>query len=36
LPARAMREGFEFKYKSLDEALENIISLLPRKHYHLF
>jgi len=36
LPARAMREGFEFKYKSLDEALKNIISLLPRKHYHLF
>jgi hypothetical protein len=36
LPTRALSEGFEFKYKSLDDALTNIISTLPRKQYHLF
>ena len=36
LATRAMNEGFEFKYKSLDDALTNIISSLPRKRYHLF
>jgi hypothetical protein len=36
LPTRALSEGFEFKYKSLDDALTNIIPTLPRKQYHLF
>jgi hypothetical protein len=31
-----MREGFEFKYKLLDEALKEIISSLSRRQYHLF
>jgi uncharacterized protein len=33
---KAMREGFEFKYKLLDEALKEIISSLSRRQYHLF
>jgi NAD dependent epimerase/dehydratase family enzyme len=36
IPARAMREGFEFKYKFLNDALSDIISRTPRKEYHLF
>jgi NAD dependent epimerase/dehydratase family enzyme len=36
LAARATSEGFEFKYRSLDDALKNIISSLPRNQYHLF
>jgi NAD dependent epimerase/dehydratase family enzyme len=36
IPARAMREGFEFKYKFLHDALSDIISRTSRKEYHLF
>jgi NAD dependent epimerase/dehydratase family enzyme len=36
LATRATSEGFEFKYSSLDDALKNIISSLPRNQYHLF
>jgi uncharacterized protein len=36
LPARALKEGFRFKYDTLDKTLGNIISALPRKKYHLF
>jgi NAD dependent epimerase/dehydratase family enzyme len=36
LATKAMSEGFEFKYRSLDDALKNIISSLPRNQYHLF
>ena len=33
---RATSEGFEFKYRSLDDALKNIIASLPRRQYRLF
>jgi NAD dependent epimerase/dehydratase family enzyme len=36
LPTKATSEGFKFKYDSVDDALKNIISTLPRKQYHLF
>ncbi len=36
LATRAVGEGFEFKYKSIDQALKNIISSLPHKQYRLF
>lgn len=36
LPGRAIDEGFEFRFKTLDDALKNIISSLPRRRYHLF
>jgi len=36
IATRAMKEGFEFKYKLLNHALENIISHMPRKQYQLF
>ena len=35
-PARAMQEGFAFKYSILKNALHEIVSHLPRKKYHLF
>jgi len=34
--AKAMKEGFEYKYKLLDDALEDILSSLPRRQYCLF
>ena len=36
LPARAMNEGFNFKYKFLEEALEDIVKNTARTKYHLF
>lgn len=35
IPARAMQEGFVFKYPILKDALKEIVSALPRKQYHL-
>jgi NAD dependent epimerase/dehydratase family enzyme len=34
--ARAMQEGFVFKYPLLKDAVEQIIKELPRNQYHLF
>ena len=34
--AKALNEGFAFKYAFLDDALKNIISSLPRSQYRLF
>jgi uncharacterized protein len=36
IPARAMQEGFSFKYPILESALKDIVTGLPRKKYHLF
>jgi uncharacterized protein len=36
IPARAMQEGFSFKYPILESALKEIVTGLPRKKYHLF
>jgi uncharacterized protein len=36
LPTKAMSEGFQFKYDSVEDALKDIISSLPRSKYHLF
>jgi len=36
VPARAMIEGFEFKYKFLEDALTEIVNKMPRNKYHLF
>jgi len=36
LPARAMKEGFEFRYPVLEKALQEIVSKTKRKKYHLF
>lgn len=36
VPARALKEGFTFKYPYLENALEEIVSALPRRSYHLF
>jgi uncharacterized protein len=36
MATKAMNEGFEFKYKTVNDALRNIISSLPRRQYHLF
>jgi NAD dependent epimerase/dehydratase family enzyme len=36
IATKAMKEGFEFKYKLADEALKEIISSLPRRQCHLF
>jgi NAD dependent epimerase/dehydratase family enzyme len=33
---RATREGFEFKYKFLYDALSDIVAKTPRNEYHLF
>lgn len=35
LPTRALQEGFVFTYPELQPAMENIISKLPRRRYHL-
>jgi NAD dependent epimerase/dehydratase family enzyme len=34
-PARAISEGYSFKYAELETALRNVIDALPRKRYHL-
>ena len=36
VPARAMKEGFDFRYKFLKEALEDIVKNIARSKYHLF
>jgi uncharacterized protein (TIGR01777 family) len=36
LPTKILASGFQFKYPSLNNAVENIISNTPRKKYHLF
>jgi uncharacterized protein len=36
IPTRATREGFEFKYKFVYDALSDIVAKTPRKEYHLF
>lgn len=36
LPSKAVNENFVFKYKFLEDALQNIVSGLPRRKYHLF
>ena len=33
---RAMKEGFVFKYETLDKAFAEIIGKMPRKKYHFF
>jgi len=35
-PAKAIRQGFHFKYKCIDEAFREIISGMPRKSYRFF
>jgi uncharacterized protein len=35
-PARALREGFTFKYEFASDAITQIVKNLPRKAYHLF
>lgn len=36
LPTKILKSGFQFKYPGLKDALEDIISKVPRKQYHLF
>jgi uncharacterized protein (TIGR01777 family) len=36
VPTRIIETGFHFKYPLLKDALEDIISKVPRKQYHLF
>jgi uncharacterized protein (TIGR01777 family) len=36
LPSKISASGFQFKYPSLNNAVENIIRNTPRKKYHLF
>lgn len=36
VPSRAIKEGFTFKYETLNKAFADIISEMPRKKYHLF
>jgi hypothetical protein len=36
VPSRICQSGFLFKYPQLPEALQHIISKVPRKQYHLF
>jgi NAD dependent epimerase/dehydratase family enzyme len=36
IPSRAMQEGFIFSYPLLKDALQQVVSELPRKKYHLF
>lgn len=35
-PTRSLREGFVYRYDTVDKALNEIVSNLPRKAYHLF
>lgn len=36
LPTRLLQKGFRFKYPDLEDALQHIITRVPRKKYHLF
>lgn len=36
IPARAMKEGFTFKYPLLKDAFMQIVEDMPRSKYHLF
>lgn len=36
VPAKALGAGFQFQYPVLKDALQQIISVVPRKWYHLF
>ncbi|MGC4037152.1 MAG: DUF1731 domain-containing protein [Chitinophagaceae bacterium] len=36
IPAKAIKEGFDFKYKNLDDALHDIVNNTARNKYHLF
>ncbi len=36
VPTKLLESGFQFKYPLLKEALEDIISKVPRRQYHLF
>ena len=36
VPTRLLNEGFDFEYPLLKDALENIVTEVPRKNYHLF
>jgi NAD dependent epimerase/dehydratase family enzyme len=36
LPARLIKSGFVFKYPFLKDALDDIITRVPRKQYQLF
>lgn len=36
IPARLVQEGFRFRHAQLRPALEDILSELPRRRYHLF
>jgi uncharacterized protein len=36
IPTRAQKEGFTFKYETLNKAFAAIIAGVPRKKYHLF
>jgi NAD dependent epimerase/dehydratase family enzyme len=35
-PTRSLREGFVYRYDTIDKALGEIVSSLPRRAYHLF
>lgn len=34
-PARALKEGYVFKFPEIEPALKNVVSALPRRRYHL-
>lgn len=36
IPSKILETGFQFKYPLLPDALNNIVSKVPRKQYHLF
>jgi uncharacterized protein len=36
VPTKMLETGFQFQYPQLEEALNDIISKVPRKQYHLF
>ena len=36
IPKRATLEGFDFKFNTLEKAIQHIIAGMPRKSYHLF
>ena len=36
VPTKILETGFQFKHPLLEDSLSDIISKVPRKHYHLF
>jgi NAD dependent epimerase/dehydratase family enzyme len=36
LPAKLLNQGFCFKYEKIEDAIGEVVSKTPRKHYHLF